>query len=216
MARQRKSLSRLNSMLAASFKNLKQDITGINGRIDQLKVRISDSEAEVKRTVLEQKEAIRQLGERLVGLEKKPAEAVSTVFKTKEEALSEVKKILNKEQAVHEIPLGQVRITKVEVERGRKRPDKEHIEIAGYGVDMSGYKLYNKKKKTYKFPDDFKAYGPVKIYTRKGNDTNTKLYWGLLKTVWNDKGDIATLKDSKGKIVSQVIVEQSYALKVIK
>lgn len=216
MAKQRKSLSRLNSMLAASFRNLKQDITGINGQIEQLRARISESDAEVKHAVHEQKEAIRRLGERLEGLEKKPAEPVSTVFKTKEEALSEVKKILNKEQAVHEIPPGQVRITKVEVERGRKRPDKECVEIAGYGVDMSGYTLCSKKKETYKFPEDFKAYGPVKIFTRKGNNTNTKLYWRLNKTVWNEKGDVATLKNRNGKIASQVLIEPSYSFKTIK
>jgi regulator of replication initiation timing len=222
MAKRRKSLSRLSSMLAASFRNLKQDITGINGRIEHLRTRISDSDTEIKQVVgeqknliLEQQDAIRQLGEKVAKLEKRPEQAAK-VYKTKEAALSDVKKILKKDQAVHEIPPGQVRITKIEIERGRKRPDKECVEIVGYGVDMSGYKLYSKKKKTFKFPEDFKVYGPVKIFTRKGNDTNTKLYWGLMKTVWNEKGDVATLKDSKGKIVSQVLVEPSYALKVIK
>ena len=58
-------------------------------------------------------------------------------------------------------------------------------------------------RNTYTFPlFTLDAGGSVTLHTGPGNDTATDLYWGRKSPVWNNDGDIATLSDPGGGVVS--------------
>jgi hypothetical protein len=237
---------KLNDLLCTSFNNIKYDVRDINGKIENLKTDFSGFATESIKTafdeqtklILEQQRALNQLGERLNELEtRKPevvreirqvsAPPVSQVFKSKESALSEVRNMLRDDaraketrESLYDIPEGDVRITKTQFKasgNGKKKLNQEWVEVTGYGVDMTGFKLHDKgRKHTFTFPNKFKIYGPVKIFTGKGRNTNTKLYWKSKTAVWNDKGDVATLRDKHGKVLSQVLSEPTYSFKQLR
>jgi len=175
------------------------------------------------RIIQEQQQALNQLSERISELENRKPEVVKEVVKeirapaapvvvkkdlslTDLRRLAKVEKAVKKvkkaeQESVYDIPEGEVRITKVNFKsnikaKGNKKLNGEWVEITGYGVDMKGYALHDKgRKHTYKFPEGFTIYGPVKI--------------------WNDTGDVATLR-KKNKIVSQVISEPTYSFKALR
>jgi ElaB/YqjD/DUF883 family membrane-anchored ribosome-binding protein len=236
--------SKLNDILCTSFNNVKHDVHEINTRIENLGQNIANLSSESIKTafeeqrnlILEQQKALNQLNERLFELEQRPVQQVrhiveekpeaSMVFPSRESALSEIRKIMKAEKkakdepSIYDFPEGEVRITKAQfksTEKGAKKLNGEWLEITGYGVDMSGWKLHDKgKKHTFTFPEGFMIYGPVKLFTGKGKETNTRLFWGRSTPVWNDKGDVATLKNKRGKIISQISSEPTYSFKVIK
>ena len=73
---------------------------------------------------------------------------------------------------------------------------------------MKGWKITDKSKKhTYKFPSSFtlKSKKTVTLYTGKGRNTATKLFWGRTSGVWNNKGDTAYLYNAHGKLVYKKI-----------
>jgi len=47
----------------------------------------------------------------------------------------------------------------------------------------------------------------VTLYTGKGKNTATKLYWGRVAHVWNNEGDTAYLYNAQGKLVSSKTVK---------
>ncbi|HII71785.1 TPA: lamin tail domain-containing protein [Candidatus Woesearchaeota archaeon] len=124
------------------------------------------------------------------------------------------------EKSVYDFPKGEVRITKVQFKskkNGKKDLNGEWVEVTGYDVDLSGYKLYDKgRKHTFKFPEGFRIYGPVKVFTGKGRNTNTRLYWKQPRPVWNDAGDVASLADKNNKVISQVKSEPTFSFKILK
>jgi hypothetical protein len=243
---------KLNDLLCTSFNNIKYDVRDINTKIENLKTDFTSFSTDSIKTafedqtklILEQQKAINQLNERISELESRPEKTiirqeravqqtqqptspqVSTVFKNKESALSEVRKILKEEErekahsSIYNIPEGEVRITKTQfkpIKKGKKKLNDEWVEVTGYGVDMSGYTLHDKgRKHIFKFPEGFRIYGPVKIFTGRGKNTNTRLYWKCKTPVWNDSGDVATLKAKNGRAVSQVLSEPVYSFKTLK
>lgn len=235
---------KLNDILCTSFNNVKHDVREINTRIEHLGQNIANLSSESIKTafeeqtklIQEQQKAINQLNERLFELEQKPAQQIrhvvdekpktSMVFPSRESALSEIRKIMKAEKkakeepSIYDFPEGEVRITKAQFKgtgKGNQKLNDEWVEITGYGVDIGGWKLHDKgRKHTFTFPEGFMIYGPVKLFTGKGKDTNTKLYWGRSRPVWNDKGDVATLKNKRGKIISQASSEPTYSFKVLK
>jgi hypothetical protein len=238
---------KLNDLLCTSFNNVKHDVRDMHGMIDNLSTNfasfttesIKTAFEEQSRLILEQQRALNQLGERLNELETRKPEVVreirqvsvpqvSTVFKNKESALTEVRKMLKEdarekeaaEKSLYDIPEGEARITKTQFKstaKGKRKLNSEWVEVTGYGVDMTGFKLHDKDRKhTFTFPNGFKIYGPVKIMTGKGKNTNTKLYWKSPRLVWNDTGDVATLRDKRNKAVSQVLSEPTYSFKTLR
>ncbi|MFH1669624.1 MAG: lamin tail domain-containing protein [Candidatus Woesearchaeota archaeon] len=239
---------KLNDILTTSFTNVKYDVRDINTKIENLKSNFANLSTDSIKTafeqqislIREQQIAINQLNKRLSEIESAPVKAVekapaySQVFKTKESALAEVRRMLKSElktdkiaekatkaDSVYDIPEGEVRITKTHFKSDKKGKlaalSDEWVEVTGYGVDMTGFKLQDKgRKHIFKFPEGFMIYGPVKIFTSKGKDTNTKLFWSRPNPVWNDKGDVASLLNKQGKIVSQVLSEPTYSFKVVK
>lgn len=114
---------------------------------------------------------------------------------------------------------GEVKITKVQFKapKGGKDLNGEWVELTGYNVDMTGFSLSDEgKKHTFKFPKGFTIYGPIKLFTGKGKNTNTKLYWGNPRPVWNDDQDVATLRNEKGLVVSKVKSESVHNFVVLK
>lgn len=71
-------------------------------------------------------------------------------------------------------------------------------------IDMTGWKLCDKNNHVFCF-DKFilKAGLSVTIYTGKGNDSASALYWNRGSPVWNDKGDCAYLSDRDGNVVDE-------------
>ncbi|MBU2560900.1 MAG: lamin tail domain-containing protein [Nanoarchaeota archaeon] len=233
---------KLNDLLCTSFNNIKYDVRDINGKIENLKTNFASFSTESIKTAFEAQtriiselqNSINQTNERISELEKRPEQApmqippVSPVFKTRDSALTEIRKIVGEDAkkrakdspSIYDIPEGQIRITSVQFKakgNGKKDLNSEWVEATGYGVDMTGFKLHDKgRKHTFNFPDRFTIYGPVKIFTGNGRNTNTRLYWGKPRAVWNDKGDVATLRDKRNKIVSQVLSEPTYSFKTIK
>ncbi len=60
---------------------------------------------------------------------------------------------------------------------------------------MAGFLLRNNRQRVFYFPTGFQiqAGRPVKIFTGSGINTDTELYWGLARGVWDDMGDCAHL-----------------------
>ncbi|MEI8003789.1 MAG: lamin tail domain-containing protein [Methanothrix sp.] len=90
-------------------------------------------------------------------------------------------------------------------------PEKENlidewVEISNQGsenVSLADWTLEDAQNHTYAFPDfSLKAGGVVKIRTGIGNDTSEDLFWNRSSSIWNNDGDVATLKDASGNLVS--------------
>jgi Intermediate filament tail domain. len=86
--------------------------------------------------------------------------------------------------------------------------NQEYVKITNSGktsVSMKGWKVTDKDAKhTYKFPSSYtlKSKTTVTIYTGKGKNSATKLYWGRVAHVWNNEGDTAYLYNAQGNLVS--------------
>jgi competence protein ComEC len=89
----------------------------------------------------------------------------------------------------------------------RENLDEEWVEISNLGtedVNLTGWTLEDAQNHTYKFPDfSLKAGGAAKIRTGIGNDTSVDLFWNRSSSIWNNDGDVATLMDASGNIVSR-------------
>ncbi len=82
----------------------------------------------------------------------------------------------------------------------------EWVKITNSGaspVTMTGWKITDEDvKHTYIFPQFILSSGAiVTLHTGKGTDTNTELYWGSGRPIWNNDGDIATLYDANGNLI---------------
>ena len=82
----------------------------------------------------------------------------------------------------------------------------EHIVIAVTGtVDLSGYRLHDRSGLKFTFPSGFVASGEVRVHTRAGANAGSDLFMGYKRSIWN-AGDIAMLRDARGKVVSSIAV----------
>lgn len=91
-------------------------------------------------------------------------------------------------------------------------PEKENlidewVEISNLGtkdVNMADWTLEDAQNHTYKFPDfSLSAGAKAKIRTGIGNDTSEDLFWNRSSSIWNNDGDVATLTDASGNMVSR-------------
>jgi hypothetical protein len=86
--------------------------------------------------------------------------------------------------------------------------NQEYVQVQNTGttaVIMKGWTIKDKTKKhTYSFPSTYslKSKATVTIYTGKGTNSATKLYWGSGAFVWNNEGDTAYLYNAQGTLVS--------------
>ncbi len=84
--------------------------------------------------------------------------------------------------------------------------DPEWVEIKNNGnaANLTGWTLEDLANHIYTFLN-FILYSnsTVTIHTESGSNNQTDLYWNRSASVWNNQGDNATLKDSKGNIISK-------------
>jgi hypothetical protein len=101
-----------------------------------------------------------------------------------------------------------VYISALDVGAPHETANQEYVKITNSGktsVSMKGWRITDKgAKHTYKFPSSYtlKSKTTVTIYTGKGKNSATKLYWGRVAHVWNNEGDTAYLYNAQGKLVS--------------
>jgi competence protein ComEC len=75
-------------------------------------------------------------------------------------------------------------------------------------LDLTGWTVADEADHTYAFPDGF-TLGPgerVTLYTGSGTDTDSSLYWGSERAVWNNGGDTVIVEDADGTVV----LEETY------
>jgi len=93
---------------------------------------------------------------------------------------------------------------------GENRND-EYVVLENSGnrtVDLSGWTLRDDADHVYEFPDGFelKPGAKVTIYTGSGTDTDDALYWDEKGPVWNNDGDVVSVRTENGTTV----VEYAY------
>jgi len=85
--------------------------------------------------------------------------------------------------------------------------NKEFIRLTGTQLLMEGYNLSDEDGHSFIFPEDFYISGQIRIYSGSGlSASKTSYYWGSKDQIWDRPGEIATLKDSTGKVVDTFIV----------
>ena len=97
--------------------------------------------------------------------------------------------------------LGSIFITDLKIKGSL--PQGEWVKVTNKGttnVNMKGWKIVERSHKyTYVFPSyNLKAKSTVILYTGKGKNTASALYWGRSAGAWTDTGDTATLYCSCG------------------
>ena len=85
--------------------------------------------------------------------------------------------------------------------------NEEWVEVSNNGsseANLTGWTLEDAQNHTYTIPDfSLKAGAKAKIRTGIGNDTSADLFWNKKTPIWNNSGDVATLMDASGNIVSR-------------
>lgn len=112
-------------------------------------------------------------------------------------------------------PTNKVYISALYVGALGETPSQEYVKITNSGksaVSMKGWKITDEgNKHKYFFPSSYvlKSKSTVTVYTGKGKNTSTKLYWGMGWYVWNNHdpehdnyGDTAYLYNAQKKLVS--------------
>jgi len=106
---------------------------------------------------------------------------------------------------------GAIGISITSVNFAATSPEKENlveewVEITNLNTaaeNMTGWTLSDEGNHTYTFPDfSLNAGAAVKVHTGIGTDSARDLYWNRSSSVWNNGGDVATLKDASGNVVS--------------
>ncbi|WP_292372036.1 MBL fold metallo-hydrolase [Methanosarcina sp. UBA411] len=85
----------------------------------------------------------------------------------------------------------------------------EWVQISNTGsspVSLNGWKIEDEgSKHTYTFqPYTLNAGSTVTVFTGKGINSATELYWQLDDPIWNNDGDTAYLYDDNGKLISKL------------
>ncbi len=85
--------------------------------------------------------------------------------------------------------------------------DDEYLVFENAGTEslsLGGWTVSDASGATYTFPDVTLAPGErITLRTGAGTDTETDLYWGASRPVWNNAGDTVTVTDESGAVVLQ-------------
>ena len=90
-------------------------------------------------------------------------------------------------------------------------PEKENLNeewveltnLGGVDEDLTGWTLEDAQNHTYTFKSfTLNAGSKVKLHTGMGDDSAEDLYWNKNTPVWNNSGDVATLKDASENIIA--------------
>jgi hypothetical protein len=103
-------------------------------------------------------------------------------------------------------PVADVRIVYIE-HSPASNPLDEYIllqNFSGAPQVLTGWTLRDLAGKTFTFPTfTLPIDGVVRVWTGKGANTATDLYWGSGTAIWNNSGDTAYLRDAAGNLVSE-------------
>lgn len=72
-------------------------------------------------------------------------------------------------------------------------------------LNLTGWTVADAAGHVYRFPAGFEL-GPgerVTIYSGAGTDTATELYWNADGAIWNNDGDVVTVTDDEGDVVTR-------------
>lgn len=191
MAKTQKQIEKLNTILANSFTNLRNDILRINQRIDQIELFLASSNiAAMKEFMAAQERDMMEIKQFLA------------------DRLSNTAVVAAEQNPQQPEMVPGVRIVSVQFEAEgseRENLNGEWVELEGQGMDMSGWMLCDKDNKhVYTFPNNFVINGKVRLHTGKGRNSSKKLHWGSSTPIWNNEDDVATLFDPEGRVMSQV------------
>jgi LysM repeat protein len=90
------------------------------------------------------------------------------------------------------------------------RKETEVLELANLGRDarLQGWTLSNGRGQVYTFPRlTLYKDSRVRIFTTKGRNSASDLYWGLDSAAWGSGVETATLKDSEGEVQATKAVQ---------
>lgn len=87
----------------------------------------------------------------------------------------------------------------------------EYIEFKNTGeqsMDLTGWTVEDEADHTYHFPNGFtlEAGATVTLYTGSGDDTDSELYWGSGRAIWNNGGDTIFVYDEN----TSLVIEEEY------
>jgi peptidoglycan hydrolase-like protein with peptidoglycan-binding domain len=86
--------------------------------------------------------------------------------------------------------------------------NEEYVTFTNTGdepADLTGCRVEDDAGHTYEFPDGF-ALDPdasVTLYTGSGDDTQTELYWGSERAIWDNTGDSVVVYDPDGNLLAR-------------
>lgn len=85
-----------------------------------------------------------------------------------------------------------------------RRLDEEYVVLVNFigAVHLAEWILSDSQGNTYVFPNVALNKGTVlRVHSGQGVDTATELYWGRKTPIWDNEGDVATLRDDAGAII---------------
>ncbi|RQG94257.1 lamin tail domain-containing protein [Natrarchaeobius chitinivorans] len=82
----------------------------------------------------------------------------------------------------------------------------EYVALENEGpetVDLAGWRVEDDANHAYQFPDgtELAPGETITLRTGSGTDTDSTVYWGYGRPVWNNDGDTISLYDEDGKLV---------------
>lgn len=86
--------------------------------------------------------------------------------------------------------------------------DGEYIVFRNTGadeLDLSDYRVEDQAGHTYYVPDGVTLApgAQITLYTGEGANTESELYWGYDRAIWNNDGDTVFVFDDTGELVTQ-------------
>ena len=84
-------------------------------------------------------------------------------------------------------------------------PNNEWVEFENTGdgaVNVGGWRLEDDANHDYRFPDvRLRPGDTIRVYTGSGSNTDSELYWGSSRAIWNDGGDTVYLWNDDGELI---------------
>ncbi len=100
-----------------------------------------------------------------------------------------------------------VEITHIHFNPAGRDVDGEYVTIRNFGqqpVSVGGWKLMDLAGHTFTFPAHFiGGQMEVRVWTGRGTNDGSNLFWGRNKAVWNNTGDSAVLRADNGIEISR-------------
>jgi phage tail sheath protein FI len=102
-------------------------------------------------------------------------------------------------------PASDIRISYIEYNPEGKDLSNEYVQIrnlSSQAIQLGNWTLRDIAGHVFRFPQfTLKPFAAVRVWTKRGINTDTDLYWGRAMAIWNNIGDEGMLKDNTGNIV---------------